>query len=252
VDAAIGFLRRCENPQGLVEHNRRHDGSHCVETTSVYVELLAARHGASPELAHKARLLREAQLPSGRWRIVNRAIPEPIQEFPSVTAMALGALGAAGVAPRLGAEAERALLSSQDPDGHFGIEWQYYGTPYYALAAVLGELRGGDAAAARRRARAYLDRTQQPDGSWYHEPPRGGRGASRELQTALALLACLRGGAAADDAVVARGLAWLLAHQAEDGSWPGGYFPAPRSTKREDVYATAQALEALHLARARR
>jgi squalene-hopene/tetraprenyl-beta-curcumene cyclase len=76
---------------------------------------------------------------------------------------------------------------------------------------------------AIRRAVAWLEAHQNPDGGWgedlrsYEDPAQSGRGTSTASQTAWALLALLAAGGAPE--AVDRGVAWLAATQLEDGSW---------------------------------
>jgi squalene-hopene/tetraprenyl-beta-curcumene cyclase len=82
---------------------------------------------------------------------------------------------------------------------------------------------------AIRRAVAWLEEHQNPDGGWgedmrsYDDPALAGRGESTASQTAWALLALLAAeqGADADlgSAAVERGIRWLVDHQRPDGTW---------------------------------
>ena len=75
-----------------------------------------------------------------------------------------------------------------------------------------------------RRAVAWLEAHQNPDGGWgedlrsYDDPAWAGRGASTASQTAWALLALLAAGDG-DGAAVERGIRWLAQTQRPDGTW---------------------------------
>jgi squalene-hopene/tetraprenyl-beta-curcumene cyclase len=75
-----------------------------------------------------------------------------------------------------------------------------------------------------RRAVAWLESRQNPDGGWgetcgsYADPAVAGTGASTPSQTAWALLGLLAGGRR-EGPVVERGLRYLLATQQWDGRW---------------------------------
>jgi len=75
-----------------------------------------------------------------------------------------------------------------------------------------------------RRAVAWLEACQQPDGGWgescatYHDPSLRGRGPSTASQTAWALLALVAAGEARGEAA-RRGVAYLLETQRDFGSW---------------------------------
>ena len=77
---------------------------------------------------------------------------------------------------------------------------------------------------AIRRAVAWLERHQNPDGGWgedlrsYDDPSLAGQGASTASQTAWALLALLAAGEQHSTATE-RGISWLAQTQRPDGSW---------------------------------
>jgi squalene-hopene/tetraprenyl-beta-curcumene cyclase len=74
-----------------------------------------------------------------------------------------------------------------------------------------------------RRAAAWLEGIQNPDGGWgedgrsYDDPEWIGRGPSTASQTAWALIALHALGDRTR--AVERGLKWLVEHQREDGTW---------------------------------
>jgi squalene-hopene/tetraprenyl-beta-curcumene cyclase len=118
----------------------------------------------------------------------------------------------------------RWLLEHQEADGSWFGRWganHVYGTGAVVPALVAA---GFDPASQTiRRAVTWLVDHQNEDGGWgedlrsYREPSWIGRGTTTASQTAWALLALLAAGGA--DEAVERGVAWLVAHQEEDGSW---------------------------------
>jgi squalene-hopene/tetraprenyl-beta-curcumene cyclase len=95
--------------------------------------------------------------------------------------------------------------------------------------------------AAMRRAIGYLRRTQQRDGAWF-----GRWGVNYIYGTWQVLLGLTAAGVPRDDPAVARGAAWLVAHQQLAGGWgesPGSYEdPARRGQGPETASQTAWAV----------
>lgn len=129
-------------------------------------------------------------------------------------------------------EAVDYLLAEQEADGAWYGRWgvnYVYGT-WSALTALNAAGLPHDHA-AMRRAVAWLEERQNPDGGWGEDgdtyPERGGTApdagsrrpaASTASQTAWALLALMAAGEA-DSPAVARGAAYLLRSQTEAGEW---------------------------------
>jgi squalene-hopene/tetraprenyl-beta-curcumene cyclase len=117
------------------------------------------------------------------------------------------------------------LYRTQEPDGSW---WGRWGVNYiYGLGAAVPALvaAGEDPAGARiRRAVAWLEGHQNPDGGWgeschsYDDPATRGVGPSTASQTAWALLALLAAGELHSTATE-RGVRYLVATQQRDGSW---------------------------------
>ena len=148
----------------------------------------------------------------------------------------LAQMGEGADSPRMAA-ALRWLEKEQEPDGSWFGRWgvnYVYGT--WSVLCALG--RAGIASGNPMVARAvsWLKSIQNEDGGWgescdSYVLDRKGHEAFRSTasQTAWATLGLMAVGEHESDSV-ARGMAWLLAHQAEDGLWAqevytGGGFP---------------------------
>ena len=256
IQAALIFLKDSETLDGMVLHYSDHNNSYCVEASSEYVRLLSLLEKRNTvsymEVLPKAIFLIKKQLNSGPWKIINNYVSEDLQLFPSVTGFVLRALAAAEMSPLYPDQALGYLKDSQNEEGHWGIDWQYYGTPYYAMDPILKILqlynKEGLYDKAISKARDYLFSRQRKDGSFLHAPEKYGSGPSAELQTVLALKSLLSCNIGVDHVRVQKGIRWLLGRQRKNGSWNGGMFPVPdpRIRRKEDVYCTAQALTLFH------
>jgi squalene-hopene/tetraprenyl-beta-curcumene cyclase len=117
------------------------------------------------------------------------------------------------------------LQREQEADGSWYGRW---GVNYiYGTWSVLAGLRaiGADMSASYvRRAVAWLEARQNPDGGWgesclsYADQTEAGRGESTPSQTAWALIGLLSAGVT-DSLSVVRGVNYLLKHQRDDGAW---------------------------------
>jgi len=148
----------------------------------------------------------------------------------------LAQLGEPVSSPRMKA-AVAYLLKEQEADGSWFGRWgvnYIYGT--WSALCALNAAGMTKADAPVRRGADWLLRIQNPDGGWGEscdsyalDRTRHVPAESRASQTAWALLGLMAAGEAEHPAV-ARGVAWLTAHQGEDGVWPeehytGGGFP---------------------------
>jgi squalene-hopene/tetraprenyl-beta-curcumene cyclase len=153
-------------------------------------------------------------------------IDPPSADVTAHVAEMLAALG------RTGPVLDRAtawLLRAQEDDGSWFGRWganHVYGTGAVLPALVAAGL--GTEHAAVRRAVTWLEHHQNADGGWgedlrsYRDSSYRGRGASTASQTAWALLGLLASGERTES--VERGVDWLVASQAPDGSWPEPWF----------------------------
>ena len=240
---ALEFLQAHEDSAGMVCHNVKCHRSHCLETTAEYF-LLMCRIGQKGKVAARMDTVVRLQLPTGEWDIGSPDVRER-PTFPSVTAFVLAMLKATGKEPRDAQSAHAWLRDQQTAEGHWGVAWEYYQCPAYALWPVMRALgiSVGDEK-ARKNAVAYIRSSQREDGSWLHESPGRKRLPSAELQTALMLSALAEAGISMEDEACQRGMDYLLEHQRPDGSWDGGQFPAEqrRRPKSEHMIATARAV----------
>ncbi|WP_353210187.1 squalene--hopene cyclase [Rhodovarius sp.] len=150
-----------------------------------------------------------------------------------VTGRCLAMLAQLGEASQKPArEAVAYLLAEQEADGAWYGRWgvnYVYGT--WSALTALNAAGLPHEHAAMRRAVAWLEARQNPDGGWGEDgdtyPERGGtapdggsrrNSASTSSQTAWALLALLAAGEA-DNPAVARGATYLLRSQTEAGEW---------------------------------
>ena len=143
-----------------------------------------------------------------------------------VTAHVVEALAALGLADAPDCQGGvRWLRAAQESDGSWFGRWganHVYGTGAVVPALVAAGVAPEDPAV--RRAVAWLERMQQPDGGWgedlrsYRDPSWIGRGTPTASQTAWALLALLAAGER-DSAATRRGVQWLVDTQRADGTW---------------------------------
>jgi squalene-hopene/tetraprenyl-beta-curcumene cyclase len=122
------------------------------------------------------------------------------------------------------------LLAEQEADGSWFGRWGV--NHLYGTGAALPALEACGLPPdhpAMRRAVAWLDSVQQPDGAFgedirsYSEPAWRGRGAATPSQTAWALMAYVSGGAA-QGLSARRGAEYLCRVQRQDGDWDEQHF----------------------------
>lgn len=246
IDKALAFLAQNETPDGLICHNLKCRATYCLETTAAYFHLLSLTPQALtlPQRAHHIAAL---QQPTGEWHIGNPDVHEQ-PAFPSVTAFASLALQLASTQPSHPGTLQDWLLRQQLPDGTWGQAWEYYNCPAYALWPIFWATQDNPAfLTARDRALQYITQSQLPDGSWHYTDPSRTRMPSPALQTALMLSALRYTDPAPHQAMIQRGIDYLLAQQLPSGAWDGGHFPVEqrRQPKREYIIATALAVSTL-------
>jgi len=164
-----------------------------------------------------------------------------------VTGFALEALASTNTTPLNLEAALQYLEETQNKEGHWGIVWQYYGTPYYAMVPILKTVdyhnTGNSFDDIINKAKNFLLASQRENGSFHYQSELQ-NGPSIELETILALRALLYCNTESNNIFIRKGINWLLNNQREDGSWNGGTFPLPYPTyqKKEDIFCTAQIL----------
>ncbi|ASR37316.1 hypothetical protein BAY61_22530 [Prauserella marina] len=247
------FLAGREKPNGMLSWGAlpTGPGDYCTETSSEYTSALTLLGHVSSARA-KAEYLRRGQLPSGAWEEPHPHIPRAFQTEPSVTGFASMALTGLDIEPRYVDEMLDFLGGRQKPDGHFGINWYYYGTYYYLLApATAAQAAFGDYPALAS-ARRFVVAEQRCDGSWHDELDGFGEYSSAEQHTALALDTLAQTGMDARETETGRAVTWLLGRARPDGSWNGGRYPYPDTDSyrgfhaTQHVFTTARVLFALH------
>lgn len=242
---AIWFLRRNENTEGLICHNEKCNKQYCLETTSAYL-MLNVKMGLSNKVRSRFEMIRNLQKQTGEWEVGNPDVTEQ-KDFPSVTSFVLWALGTAHLAPIKEIAAYEWLTNKQNKEGHWGVAWEYYNCPAYAIWPLMSlNTKNKDFNLVRERTKKFILNSQNSSGSWFYSDT-SRRGPSAELQTALILNALQNNQPDMHKTEVEAGIKFLLNSQGKDGSWDGGYFPVNsiRYTKREFVFATSLALLAL-------
>lgn len=243
---ALVFLYNNENKEGLICHNQKCRNGYCLETTAVYYDLLKLT-GKNKKTGIQTIISLQQQ--TGQWEIGNPDVQEE-KDFPSVTAFVLGMLQQASVEPVYKKEAIQWIINKQIKQGDWGVAWEYYGCPAYALWPLMKVLKHENSIAAKmakEKAVAYICSTQNADGSWFYKDSSLQKQTSPELQTALMLTALQQAGIEKKPVIV-KGIDFLLHNQQEKGNWNGGFFPirGKRYSKQEYVFATAIAAEVLH------
>lgn len=126
------------------------------------------------------------------------------------------------------------LRREQEPCGAWFGRWgtnYIYGT--WSVLAAFEEVGVTSEDAAVRRAVAWLEQVQRPDGGWgedndsYYDPALAGHGrASTSFQTAWALLGLMAAGEVRSQSIE-RGVRYLLSKQRSDATWHDDAFTAP-------------------------
>ncbi|UGQ11306.1 terpene cyclase/mutase family protein [Yinghuangia sp. ASG 101] len=251
VEGLLRFLRSRQKPTGMLSWGAIEVGpaEYCTETSSEYIAGLT-HLGLLDDARRKAVFLRSTQLPSGPWAEVHSHIPRAFQTEPSVTGFALTALLGLDVDALYLDEALDFLVKAQKREGHFGINWYYYGTYYYLMRPAVAALSGFGHHAPVGAARDFVLNRQRDDGSWYDRVEGFGDYAAPEQHTALALETLVHAGMGSDEPPVRRAVEWLLRRRRSNGSWHGGTYPYPATDSyrefraTQDVVTTAQILSA--------
>ncbi|MBL7701464.1 MAG: hypothetical protein JNM14_04400 [Ferruginibacter sp.] len=245
VKKALAFLKNSENNKGLICHNQKCKKAYCLETTSVYFNLLQLT-GKDEKITSALKTIASLQKQSGEWEIGNPDVTVQ-KAFPSVTAFVLNTLQNKKAEPLYKKNAIDWLLQKQTAQGDWGAAWEYYGCPAYALWPIMKVLQNEnakEAVSAKDKAITFILASQNDDGSWFYRDAALQKQTSPALQTALMLSALQNAGIKSTEAVL-KGINFLVKNQQENGGWEGGFFPIPqeRYTKQEYVFATALAVD---------
>ncbi len=246
---AMEFLQKCETSSGFMVHGQYLLGECCMETSAEYFRLLFfdGNHKSQRVCKFIEKII-EMQHPEGLWDICNPEVSKLLRFYSSATAYAMRAIELYGYRGKYTKAALESLCSMQDSSGHWGMPWEYYGTPYYAMAPILEVLAKHvyhkNVQQTIEKAKSFLTTSQDTQGYWFIQQNKSHRQPSAELQTALALLSIDSCYSPCVNAAYESGVKWLLTKQLPNGSWNGGIFPHPdRSrSKREDIYTTALVL----------
>ena len=148
-----------------------------------------------------------------------------------VTARAVECLGQMGWSPEHPAvqRARAFIRHEQSADGswfgRWGVNYIYGSSGVLRALETVGLSTGSDCQAAAK----WLRSVQNPDGGFgesilsYYDAALKGQGKSTASQTAWAIIGLLAV-VGPDDPSVQRAVAWLLAHQNEDGTWDEAEF----------------------------
>jgi squalene cyclase len=240
---ALSFLRKNENINGLVCHNKKCKEAYCLETTAQYF-LLLIRMGLKEKIKPRLEFIKELQKPTGEWEIGNPDVKE-IKDFPSVTAFILQLFTIADIKPKYEKEAYQWLISKQNEARHWGNAWEYYNCPAYTIWPALQiKTTHTGYATAKEKVSAYILKSQYKNGSWNYIDLAINKGPSAELQTALMISSLENYPATKNKEQISKGIVFLLSKQTSNGSWDGGDFPIKneRYQKKEYVFATALSL----------
>ncbi|MBK8701201.1 MAG: terpene cyclase/mutase family protein [Saprospiraceae bacterium] len=245
---ALIFLSSNENPKGLLCHNVKCREGYCIETSSLYLQLLQETK-TDRKLYTTIEHIGELQRPDGSWLVGNPDVRQSL-DFPSVTAFALNAIPESDKKKKMEEKSLPWLAMKQNEGGHWGQTWEYYNVPGYALWPILQSLQHTASEAmeaVKLKAIQYILNNQEADGSWNFKDNTYPRMPSKALQTAL-MIAALQSAGSLNEAVAIQchksiedGASYLLNSQRNDGSWDGGFFPIPTESyiKEEYVFATS-------------
>lgn len=243
IQRAITWLKTNENERGLICHNDACREKYCVETSSLYLQLLFRTRGH--DIIDPVITLSQMQEENGSWKIGNPDVSSQV-DFPSVTAFAVNLFLLTRYDDWNEQTAIGYLSARQLPDGSFGKTWEYYNCTGYALWQCMPVLKQYPQTGAYKKAKAFILSQQLPDGSW-NDPEQTVNHVSAELQTVF-MLHCLKDETDPPSVEAYRkGLTFLLEKQLPGGAWDGGYFPVPneRYKKREYLITTALAYKLL-------
>ncbi len=248
IQHGVNWLKTIENADGIICHNATCASSYCIETSSVYLQLL---HRINPETDFTKQLATIAQLQekNGRWAIGNPDVAYEVY-FPSVTGFAVNLFELTNYDQYDKKTALDYIAQHQLKDGSWGQTWEYYDSPGYALWQCVPALKNDTIYATELgKAKAFILATQLENGSWNFSGNDVNNHISAELHTAFMLQVLGNETDQNSKSAVEKGLKFLIASQKQNGCWDGGLFPIrnQRYRKNEYLIATALAYKALLL-----
>jgi len=241
IQHGINWLKTIENSDGIICHNATCASSYCIETSSVYLQLL---HRVNPEADFTKQQATIAQLQekNGRWAIGNPDVANEIY-FPSVTGFAVNLFESTNYQRYEKKAALDYIAQQQLKEGSWGKTWEYYNSPGYALWQCVPALKNDSVYAAElAKAKAFILTTQLENGSWDFTANDVGNHISAELHTAFILQVLGNETDQNSKSAVERGLKFLITSQKQNGCWDGGLFPIPNQRYRKYEYLIATAL----------
>lgn len=243
---ALNWLKSCENKNGLICHNDLCKESFCVETSAMYMNLLIRRF-MKEQLYKQLAVLADLQEENGSWNVVNPDVTSNT-DFPSVTGFVVCSFAKTKFPQGDRKKALEYIASRQLEDGSWGMWWEYYNCPGYAMWQCIPALRTDTTYnSSGQKAIQYVLSTQLENGSWNQQESEGTNRISPELQTAFMLSALKGESSPACKEAYRKGIEFLVLQQLPNGGWNGGFFPIPKESykKQEYLITTALALNCL-------
>jgi squalene cyclase len=241
IQNGLNWLKTVENPQGIICHNATCSSSYCIETSSLYLQLLH-RVNHEADFAKQLATIAQMQEKNGRWAIGN---PDVLYEvyYPSVTGFAVNLFETFDYRNYEKRTALNYIAEQQLRVGSWGQTWEYYDSPGYALWQCFPALKNDSIYSEQlTKAKYFILSTQLENGSWNFSSDEVSNRISPELHTAFMLQVLGNETDEESRSAVERGLRFLLARQQQNGCWDGGLFPIPNQRYRKNEYLIATAL----------
>jgi hypothetical protein len=221
IQKSLSWLKSQENSDGLICHNIRCKGGVCLETSSLYLQLL---HDTGDTIGTLLRFksLCSGQLDNGSWDILNPYVKGD-KNYVSVPAFILNT---AFYTQTSVPDQDKALdfIQYNFSENGFPSNWEYYGTPTYA---IWQGLRASKQRSDLYKALKYfITEHQRPNGSWsFQDSLQGNPHISSELETAFILSAMIQCDDQELEPLIYKACSFLFEKQLPSGAWNGGRFP---------------------------
>jgi len=241
VQRALIWLQNNENSNGLVCHNVNCKQDYCVETSALYLKLIA-QDSSTLNLLERLKFLSDHQNEDGSWSVGN---PDVLfeQKYPSVTGFVINLFENLNVELPKSNEAYNFLSQQQKSDGSWGKSWEYYGCSAYAIWQCVPAMKScKECEKSYSLAKHFILNSQLEDGSWNDVTDSTKNHVSKQLQTAFMLSALTNETDSLSRIAFSKGIYFLLSSQQENGSWDGGYFPIPNQRYKKAEYVVATSL----------